>query len=371
MIPAASGANALVTAHPGRCANRVSHRDDQGDHLRHLHGGARQLSAPPTAIDLDGAGDHQRGRHARHIDGHDHVDDERSGVVARRLRPRPRSPCAEREHPSPDGHPRSDAAWAGERHDLLLSRALGGPGRATPRAPGCAGAASSLASRRRSTARAPSGRPMQLPDVVSANDPSAVELGVKFRSSANGFMTGIRFYKGPQNTGAHVGHLWTNVARAARQRDLAGESATGWQQATFDSRVADRRPSTTYVVSYSRTERVLLRRQRGLLIGVASAVRLSSALANAAGAATVSSATVRGASQRRPSTARTTGWTWSSSPACRRTVSLRRSPAPRPVAGATDARQRAHPRHRFSEAMDVSSITAATRRASGRGQRTS
>ena len=31
---------------------------------------------------------------------------------------------------------------------------------------------------------------------ASANDPNAVELGVKFRSDLNGFIAGIRFYKG-------------------------------------------------------------------------------------------------------------------------------------------------------------------------------
>ena len=38
-----------------------------------------------------------------------------------------------------------------------------------------------------------------------ANDPesSAIEVGVKFRASQSGSITGIRFYKGAQNTGTH------------------------------------------------------------------------------------------------------------------------------------------------------------------------
>ena len=32
---------------------------------------------------------------------------------------------------------------------------------------------------------------------------------MKFRSSTNGFITGLRFYKGAQNTGTHIGHLWS------------------------------------------------------------------------------------------------------------------------------------------------------------------
>ena len=46
---------------------------------------------------------------------------------------------------------------------------------------------------------------------ADAGDGSAVELGVKFRTSSNGFITGIRFYKGANNTGTHVGHLWTRT----------------------------------------------------------------------------------------------------------------------------------------------------------------
>src|SRR6185437_1597249 len=40
-----------------------------------------------------------------------------------------------------------------------------------------------------------------LPGTPSANDSSAVELGMRFRTDVNGFITGIRFYKGSGNTG--------------------------------------------------------------------------------------------------------------------------------------------------------------------------
>src|SRR5690606_5899246 len=45
---------------------------------------------------------------------------------------------------------------------------------------------------------------------VSADDPSAVEVGVKFRVSFDGFITGIRYYKGALNTGPHQGNLWSS-----------------------------------------------------------------------------------------------------------------------------------------------------------------
>ncbi len=47
------------------------------------------------------------------------------------------------------------------------------------------------------------------PTTTSASDPNAVELGVKFTTSVNGFITGVRFYKGTGNTGTHVGNLWS------------------------------------------------------------------------------------------------------------------------------------------------------------------
>src|SRR5262249_27413173 len=48
-------------------------------------------------------------------------------------------------------------------------------------------------------------RPTTVPVQASAPDTAAVELGVKFQSQADGFITGIRFYKGPSNNGTHIG----------------------------------------------------------------------------------------------------------------------------------------------------------------------
>ncbi len=39
---------------------------------------------------------------------------------------------------------------------------------------------------------------------------------MKFRSDEDGYITALRFYKQPNNTGQHVGHLWTRVGPAAR-----------------------------------------------------------------------------------------------------------------------------------------------------------
>ena len=87
------------------------------------------------------------------------------------------------------------------------------------------------------------------PATVSANDTSAVELGVKFRADVTGQVTALRFYKGPQNTGTHVGHLWTSTGTLLASVTFTGESASGWQQVTLPTPVSVT-ANTTYVASY-------------------------------------------------------------------------------------------------------------------------
>jgi hypothetical protein len=82
-----------------------------------------------------------------------------------------------------------------------------------------------------------------------APDPGAVELGMKFRSDSAGFVTGVRFYKYAANTGTHIGNLWSSTGTLLATVVFSGESASGWQQATFSSPVAVN-ANTTYVVSY-------------------------------------------------------------------------------------------------------------------------
>ncbi len=81
------------------------------------------------------------------------------------------------------------------------------------------------------------------------SDPGAVELGVKFRSDVAGEITGLRFYKGPANTGTHIGHLWSAGGALLAQATFSGESASGWQQVDFAAPVAID-ADTTYVASY-------------------------------------------------------------------------------------------------------------------------
>jgi hypothetical protein len=87
------------------------------------------------------------------------------------------------------------------------------------------------------------------PGTVDSEDGGAVNLGVKFKSDVPGTINGIRFYKAAANTGTHVGTLWTAGGTALAQVTFSGESASGWQQATFSTPVRIQ-PNTTYVASY-------------------------------------------------------------------------------------------------------------------------
>src|SRR5262249_34858896 len=80
-------------------------------------------------------------------------------------------------------------------------------------------------------------------------DTAAVEVGVKFRSDVNGFITGLRFYKSAANTGTHVGHLWTRDGTLLSSATFTSESASGWQQVSFPTAIAIT-AGTTYVASY-------------------------------------------------------------------------------------------------------------------------
>ena len=87
------------------------------------------------------------------------------------------------------------------------------------------------------------------PAIASNADSSPVELGLKFRSALDGYITGLRFYKGPNNPGPHVGNLWTSTGQLLASVTFTNESASGWQQARFPTPVAIT-ANTTYVISY-------------------------------------------------------------------------------------------------------------------------
>jgi hypothetical protein len=87
------------------------------------------------------------------------------------------------------------------------------------------------------------------PAIADVGDTSSVELGVKFTAEHNGSVTGIRFYKSAANMGTHIGSLWTAGGTRLAQVTFTGETASGWQTATFASPVAVT-AGTTYIASY-------------------------------------------------------------------------------------------------------------------------
>ncbi|GAB3911543.1 hypothetical protein GCM10029964_117710 [Kibdelosporangium lantanae] len=89
-----------------------------------------------------------------------------------------------------------------------------------------------------------------VPTVPAENDGGSYEMGVRFSTSADGLVTGVRFYKGTGNTGTHTGTLWTNTGVQLATGTFTGETATGWQTLTFATPVAVQ-AGQTYVASYT------------------------------------------------------------------------------------------------------------------------
>jgi len=90
------------------------------------------------------------------------------------------------------------------------------------------------------------------PKIVTEADRNPVELGFKFYSDVAGQVLGIRFYKGPQNTGTHTVSLWTLTGTLLASAASADETASGWQQVLFPKPVAIN-AKQQYVASYHTT----------------------------------------------------------------------------------------------------------------------
>jgi len=80
-------------------------------------------------------------------------------------------------------------------------------------------------------------------------DTGNVEIGTKFRTSAAGTISGIRFYKFSNNTGSHIGSLWSSTGTKLAGATFSGETASGWQQVNFTTPVSVS-ANTTYIASY-------------------------------------------------------------------------------------------------------------------------
>ena len=87
------------------------------------------------------------------------------------------------------------------------------------------------------------------PTTASFADPLPVELGVKFRSDRDGWISGVRFYKGSGNVGVHRGSLWSVNGQLLASAVFQAESASGWQEVRFAQPVPIV-ANTVYVASY-------------------------------------------------------------------------------------------------------------------------
>ena len=87
---------------------------------------------------------------------------------------------------------------------------------------------------------------------TDATDNSTVNLGVQFKATQNGTVSGIRFYKEPDNTGTHTGTLWTASGTQLATGTFTNESTQGWEELDFSTPVTVT-AGTTYVASYFTT----------------------------------------------------------------------------------------------------------------------
>jgi hypothetical protein len=87
------------------------------------------------------------------------------------------------------------------------------------------------------------------PAEPDGGEPGPTEVGVRFFSQIDGYVTGIRFYKGPANVGVHTGSLWSSDGVRLAHGEFVDESAEGWQVLEFDAEVPVS-AGTTYIASY-------------------------------------------------------------------------------------------------------------------------
>ncbi|GAA0580402.1 DUF4082 domain-containing protein [Kribbella sandramycini] len=86
--------------------------------------------------------------------------------------------------------------------------------------------------------------------VFGATEATSLEMGLKFSSSKDGAVQGVRFFKGTHNTGTHTGTLWSASGQKLATATFVGESGSGWQEVRFGQAVSIT-AGTSYVVSYS------------------------------------------------------------------------------------------------------------------------
>ncbi|KIS26983.1 hypothetical protein TV39_12935 [Arthrobacter sp. SPG23] len=88
-----------------------------------------------------------------------------------------------------------------------------------------------------------------LPGIQEIRDGVPLTLGIRFSSTADGTVTGVRFYKSSGNTGTHTGTLFTAAGQQLATVTFANESTAGWQTANFNQPVG-MSANTEYIMAY-------------------------------------------------------------------------------------------------------------------------
>ena len=76
-----------------------------------------------------------------------------------------------------------------------------------------------------------------------------IELGVKFRSTVNGNVVALKFYKTSGNSGAHTAQLYTGAGTLLASQVYQTETDSGWQT-LFLATPVPINANTTYIAAY-------------------------------------------------------------------------------------------------------------------------
>ena len=80
-------------------------------------------------------------------------------------------------------------------------------------------------------------------------DSTGIEVGLKFRSTVAVNITAIKYYRGTNNDGFHVLHLWTGGGTLIAGDTVRNETDSGWQTYSLPTPVS-MAANTTFIVSY-------------------------------------------------------------------------------------------------------------------------
>src|SRR4051812_45247858 len=90
----------------------------------------------------------------------------------------------------------------------------------------------------------------QTPSITNATDGAGAdyELGMRFTADASGTIQAIRYYKASNETGTHIGHIWSATGQELATVTFTNEGTSGWQQQALATPLTIA-AGTTYIVS--------------------------------------------------------------------------------------------------------------------------